>query len=534
MTLVSKGGRNREKRVPDALEDGEASLLAFFKAAALRIGRLFTGLSRRQRFVTGAAALVIAGLVYLALPYIPGSQHVELDIKAGQGTTSFSLAPEIKAVSPGCGCPHPEWGKHHWEGMSVPSKGFRLDVDSQPSDEIDPELWSLTAMAPNTGPINWYGEPNRAIWIDVEAHKPNGWWKTLFYGATSYFMLWTSDPVTTRQSQKYPYAAVLPAAGGSTTFTSHEPSRNQWADFVDISTTAPARASADPEDAQLDTEISQRGPMVDVLGPEVTLSTRYSKQSRLWASQKEIKRAHPGQRVTIKIYTPFAVRLIPHPVPLGWSSKVTEATKKGFMNLFGGETADSEKEPRGRGRIQLVDALPSYTVRMSHIQPPGLSWPSFAAHSETQDLVAEMMGVTALDPLPSEVWHSSYGLPPVTTRPQIGVFGRITNFKSTSVGGTAVIGSSVRAIPRGEELHFESSEGLEAGQYHFTPLVSSGQETADTSIFGVATIFVGGDLASHPDWMPLGLISAVATMILGILLSAGLNRWFGHKEQPDD
>jgi hypothetical protein len=166
---------------------------------------------------------------------------------------------------------------------------------------------------------------------------------------------------------------------------------------------------------------------------------------------------------------------------------------------------------------------------MSHIQPPGSSWSSFAAHSGTQELVSEMMGTTAIDPLPSEVWHSSYGLPPVTTRPQIGVFGRITNFKSTSVSGTAVIGSSTRAIPRGEELRFDSSEGLEAGQYHFTPLVSSGQETAETSIFGVATIFVGGDLVSHPEWMPLGLISTVATVILGILLSAGLNRWFGRK-----
>lgn len=530
---MSKGGRNRENRSPNAQEDGGVSFLAPFKAATLKIGQPLTGLSRRQRFVIGGAALVIAGLVYLALPYLPGSQHVELDLKAGQGTTSFSLAPEKEAVSPGCGCPHPEWGKHRWEGMSVPSMGFHLNVEPQPSDEIEPELWSLTAMAPNTGPIDWYGEPNRAIWIDVEAHKPNGWWRTLFYGATSYFMLWTPEAVTVRQSQKYPYAAVLPAAGGSTTFTSHEPSRTQWSAVVDLSTSVPPRASVDPENAQLATEISQRGPMIDVLGPDLTLSTRYSKQSRLWAGQKEIKRAHPGQRVTIRIYTPFAVRLIPHPVPPGWRTEVTDATDRGIMDL-GGLATTPEESARGKGRIQLVGALPAYTVQMSHVQPPGSSWSSFAAHSRTRDLVSDMLGTTSLDPLPSEVWHSSYGLPPVTTRPQIGVFGRITNFKSTSVGGTAVIGSNAQAIPRGEELRFDSSYGLEAGHYHFTPLVASGQETAKTSIFGSATIFVGGNLVSHPEWMPLGLISVVATVILGVLLSAGLNRWFGRKEQPDD
>jgi hypothetical protein len=530
---VSQGGHNREERDPDAEPDERDSFLDSARAVGQRVGGLLGNLSGRQQLSICGAAVLIALLVKLALPHIPGSEHVELDLKAGQGTTTFSLASELEAVSPGCGCPHPEWGKHRWEGMSVPSRAFHLDVESQPSEETDPGLWSLTAMSPNTGAINWYGEPNRALWMDVQAHESDGQWKTLFYGGASYFMLWTADPLRVRQSRQYPYAAVLPAAGGSTTFTSHEPSRNQWANFVDISTTAPARAFADPDDAGLDEEVSQRGPMLDLLGPEVTLSTPYSKQLQLWAGQKEITRARPGQSVKIEIYTPFAVRLIPHPVQVGWRAEVAEATNGGLLNPLGGQPSDFDTTPRGRGRIQLTGALPSYTVLMRHVQPPGASWSSFAARSASRELVSEMMGSTSLDPLPSEVWHSSYGLPPVTIRPQIGIFGRITNFRSTSVGGTAVIGSNDRAIPRGEELRFRSSDGLEAGQYRFTPLVSSGQETAETSIFGVATIFVGGSLASHPEWMPVGLIGAGATAILGILLSIGLNRWFGRKDEPD-
>lgn len=531
---MSKGERNREKRPPGEAEVGKnARLLDAVKATTRKVGEALSGLSNFQRLGIVLAALALAAAAHFALPYIHGSEHVDLQLKAGQGTSTFSLAPESDAVSPGCGCPHPEWGKHPWEGMSVPSRGFRLDVDSEPSDEIDPELWSLTAMAPNTGAIDWYGGPNRALWIVVEAHKPSGWWRTLFYGATSYFMLWTPNPVSVRQSREFPYAAVLPAAGGSTTFTAHEPSRDQWAGTVDVSTTTPSRSAANLVDASSDTNISQRGPMIDVLGPELTLSTRNSKQLRLWAGQKEITRAHPGQHITVKIYTPFAVRFIPHPVQTDWRSTVARETEGTPTGLLAGTTDEPDEASRGRGRIPLIGPLPSYTVRMGHIRPPGASWAPFAKHSSKEEMIAEMTEKTSLDPLPTEVWkHPDYGLPPVTSRPQIGVFGRITKFDSTSVDGAAVIGSDTRAIPQGEELQFDSDDGLEAGRYHFTPLVSAGQETTETSIYGVATMFIGGDLASHPGWLPSDTISFLATLILGVFISAAVNLSFDRKEEP--
>ena len=528
--------RTRGGRPPQAGEGDDDPLLASLKAGILKVGGLVTGLSRRQRWAIGLTALAIAGVAYFALPEIPGSQHIDLRLQAGQGTTSFSLAPEKAAISPGCGCPHPEYGAQPWEGMSVPSRRFQMDLEATPSDEISPNLWSLTAMAPNTGPINWYGEPNRAVWIYVEAQRPNGGWKTLFYGATSHFMLWTPAPVSIHQAQNNPYMAVLPAAGGSTTFTSHEAARAQWANTVDVSTTTPPRGIASPKDAPSNPEIGQRGPMMDVLGPTVTLSVTDESQSRMWAGRREISGARPGEHILIYIETPFAVRLIPHPVQLDWESELAEATsQEGFANLFSAGSAEAKELPRGQGRVPLRESLPSYTVRMSHIDPPDSeAWASFARRSKTLETIPEMMGFTTLDPLPSMAWHWSYGLPPVTSRPQIGVFGRITTFASTSVGGTAVIGSDPRAVPRGEKLHFDSDHGLEAGHYHFTPLISSGEETAKTSIYGDATIYIGGELASHPEWVPWGPLSAVATALLGILLAAGMNFWFGKRKEASD
>jgi len=141
------------------------------------------------------------------------------------------------------------------------------------------------------------------------------------------------------------------------------------------------------------------------------------------------------------------------------------------------------------------------------------------------------MAPTQLDPLPTEVWDWSYGLPPVTTRPQIGVFGYITRFDSTSVGGSAVIGSTPRTLPRGEELRFESVRGLGAGTYRFTPLVSSGQETTEASLSGEATVFLGGDLKSHPSWLPFVQISAWVPAIVWILLGIFLSWWFRREER---
>jgi hypothetical protein len=491
-------------------------------------------LSDGQRYWSGGALLAVAATIYaiLHLVSIPGSEPVEFDLRADQGTTRFSLAPEPKAVSPGCGCPNPEFGKQPWEGMSVPSTGFDLRATTDDNRLVDPKLWSLTVMAPNTSTINWFGQPNRAIWLYLEVEHANGTREFLFAGGASHFLLWTNRAVSIKQPQANPYAAVLPAAGGWTTFTSHEPSRAQLGGTLDISSKAPARAEADPKDGYSDPEVGQRGPLVDIIGPTVNLSTTVSSGTRLWAARHEIHEARPGDRLLATITTPFALRLIPHPVPTGWESDILSASsRRASENIL--SLKDEEEQPRAQARLLPENPLPSYTVHMNNVQAPDQrTWDSFAERSAKEELVSEMMGFTQIDPLPTMVWRWSYGLPPVTKRPQVGIFGHITRFDSTSVGGQAVIGASSHPIPQGERLRFESDVGLGAGVYQFTPLVSSGQETTETSISGQATVYLGGELASHPSWLPYVQITAWVSAIFWIVLGFLLSWWFRKEEKP--
>jgi len=173
---------------------------------------------------------------------------------------------------------------------------------------------------------------------------------------------------------------------------------------------------------------------------------------------------------------------------------------------------------------------------MNHVQAPeGRAWESFARRSEHNETVVELMADTYLDPLPHNDWDWGYSLPPVTDRPQIGVFGKIARFDSTSVGGSAVIGSTVQPIPRGEEVKFESDEGLGAGEYKLTPLVSSDRETAKTSIYGDAKVYLGGTLVTHPSWMSWGRPGgAVLSALLGAVLGVFASWWFGRRREPSN
>lgn len=485
-------------------------------------------MGRRERY--GIAALVaLASLgAYLIVNSIPGEQPVEFDLKAGQGTTSFSLAPEANAVSPGCGCSAPEFGKHPWEGMSVPSTGFDLSVDAPPTDDIARQLWSLTVLDPDTGTINWYGEPSHSLRMHVVAKHGDGSRSVLFNGAASHFVLWTDEAVKVRQPVGNPYAAVLPAADGSTSFSSHEASRASWGAKVDIASEVPARPQADPSKACTDPEVGQRGAMVDVLGPTVRFSVPYTSRLRMWTAQKEVPSLHPGDSLTVSITTPFALRLIAHPVqrdwqgdlPNVWHRKLQKAlTKGGFGSL-------ASRGPLLQERLLLKEPLPPYVVRLIHLQAPRMGdWTSFARRSARRAVIPPMAKLVSLDGN-APTWEE-HALPPISSRPQIGVFGRITAFDSTGVGGHAVIGSGSRPIARGQELRFHSDEGLGAGTYRLTPLVSSGQETVQASVFGTATVWIGGSVASHPGWFPWVPFGALVGAIVGFF-AAGALRWVHH------
>jgi hypothetical protein len=350
--------------------------------------------------------------------------------------------------------------------------------------------------------------------------------RVAYVGPSSHFVLWTDEPVAVVQPAANPYAAVLPAAGGSTSFSSREASRENLNSSVDITSDAPARPEeADPSKGCTNPEVGQRGPMIDVLGPTVRFSVHRGARLRMWAAAEEIDDLMPGDSVSISVSTPFALRLIAHPVQREWQDALPQAwTRKAKQALtYGAYGHLATESPYGQDRFFLKEALPPYELRMTNVQSPGRDdWAAFAKRSETNAVIPPMLGMTALDG-PDTRWEQ-HALPPVPPRPEIGVFGRITRFDSTSVGGNAVVGSVSHPIVRGQELRFESDDGLGAGIYHFTPLVSSGQETAEASIFGSASVWVADSVVSHPNWLPWVPFGAVLSALVGFLV-AGILRW---------
>jgi len=482
-------------------------------------------LSRRTRFVIAVVGVLLGVGLVLGTQRIPVEETVELRLKADKGTTSFQLLAEDDALSPACGCPAPAQGEQHWLGMSIPSLGFDLDVASEPSDDVAEHLWSLTALAPNIGPIDWYGPPSRAVRLFAYAVHPGGKGGSYLYrGPASHLVVWSDKKVTVRQRRNDPYAAILPAAGGTTSFSPHEAPRAQWGNQMNVSTTAPERAAVDLAKGEEDAEILQRGPMVDVLGPSVDFIFRYTGRTRIWAASRPLTGARPGDRVVILVMTPYALRLIAHPAPREWRKTVLGSA----MNRYG--------HPQARDRILLSQSLPAYEVRLTGIDPPRPeTWKAFADRAQKYDLMSPMIKRTSLDPLegPSYI-PRRYGLPPVTSRTQIGVFGRIKEFKSTGVGGQAIVGTTPHAITRGQELKFSSKRGLISGAYLPTPLVSSGQETAQASIFGKAKVWIGGDLVSRLDLFSAALISALLGAIFGVIATQMYNRWTRQEDTDEE
>ena len=111
--------------------------------------------------------------------------------------------------------------------------------------------------------------------------------------------------------RRYPYAALLPAAGGPVDLESEPNSRRDFGSVMDVIATAPARPEMPDEssiksekDYREHTELTQRGPMIDVLGPVVHLSTSASADLQVYAGYKRLVPLPPGEPVTITSAAP--------------------------------------------------------------------------------------------------------------------------------------------------------------------------------------------------------------------------------------
>jgi hypothetical protein len=530
---VAKGKRKVPSRTPTCRTPRRGWLKRAAARWSLASGFL-SRLGKRERLAIAVAVLSAAAIAYLLIDRIPGEQPAEFELQAHQGTSAIELKAEPESISPGCGCKDPTFGKHPWAGMSIPSTGFELDVAAPRSDDTASGLWSLTAMEPELGPIDWYGVPPHSLRMTVLASNGYGAKRVLFRGPATHFVLWTDKPVSVEQPLSNPYAALLPAAGGTTTFISEEAARSEWGGHVDISSSAPERGEAEVRHRERSPEETQRGPMIDLLGPTVRFTLSYTSRTRLWAAMKEVKPAQPGETLTIYLRTPFSLRLFSHPVQLDWQVDLPGSWRRNLEGWKAGEIPRWEmaQGQTGQGRFILNEPLPSYAVQLRHLSTPSrAAWRSFAGRSARRALIKPMLGEARMDR--GHLITAEFALPPVSPRPQIGVFGQITDFNSSSVDGRAVIGPTAQSIPSGEELHFHSDGGVGAGIYHLSPLISSGQPTDRTAVAGDATVWIGGSVASHPDWFPWIPFGGLIGALLGVAVTAAF-RWVHHGTGPPD
>lgn len=485
-------------------------------------------ISRRVR----VAVVLAIGLVLLALAFVfrdySVSKPIELDAFAEPGPTRVLLSgEEQEPMSPGCGCLDPSFGAHEWFGMSLPSTGFDMKVFSAPGEGLDGKRWTLTALSPELAPIDWYESPHHTLQMRVEAGAPR---RVVFDGRTTYALAVLGDGVHVRHGRRYPYAALLPAAGGPVEFDSASSSRPEFGSEMYVRAHAPARegysstAEVDSEsEYRARTDLTQRGPMVDVLGPVVRIGFSASADTDLYAAYERIEGIRPGEPVVVTLRTPDAIRLFPQPANRVWAEHQARAWTT--LEEEAAEGIDEAREylkygPAIIGRLVDEDPTPPYSVHLSQLSvPPPERWRKFAEFSSRDGVVPQMLDNHRADPndLPA------YQLPPVNPDVEVGVFGPLTELESSSMRGRVVTDGKNRAFGRGQTVTIESDQGLATGRYQMTPLVSAGLTTNRANAAGDAKVSIDGDPVNTLPFLPV-LLGALAVIVFGLGTEAFL-KW---------
>jgi hypothetical protein len=487
-------------------------------------------------FIVGAVAV-----------YVVGSKHavntqLEATLTGDQGTTRVRLKTETNPVSPGCGCMEPAFGTLAWYGMAVPSDGFELSVDPPKRAST---RWALEGIAPGQDVVDWLGAPDHSLEMEVVGYVEEQRVR-LFKGRVAYFLLLADHAVRVSQPEKNPYAALLPAAEGETTFKSRDASRSGCCGRLDVSSTAPASPAltgllqtggeagasnkshlpAPPEHTEEEGEFEpapppprfrQRGPMIDVLGPKLTFEFEGEhRHPTVWAGLQQIPVPQNAENVEVKVTTPYALRLIPHPARPRWLSELPNHYQE--LRKFAARNHESEAlkhlalGPRAQGRFIETEALPAYKVSMSAVDVPSEQrWHRFEARSSANDSTKPFLSVSKWE----QAYTAVYGFPPVSKLPEVGIFGPITEFSSNAVRGTVLSSGKVAPVALGQHLELRSHEGMEAGKYRFTPLISGGLAGEQASISGPAAAILDGKPMTRAWWLPwlLGVLTAAVVSL---------------------
>jgi hypothetical protein len=471
--------------------------------------------------------VVLCGIVFAVGAWVAQTysvtKTVEIAAVAEPGSATVRLNDDVRPMSPGCGCFDPSSGKLDWFGMNLPSTGFSLDTVADTSSGVDGKQWALTAMSPSVQPLDWYADPGHSLYMEVIAEGPDRH-EVLYFGRTSHALIVSEEKVRVQYGQPYPYAALLPAAGGSVSFDSEPPVRAGFGTRMGVSAEAPARDSlsqsvgqiqAEPDYRQR-TDLTLRGPAVDVLGPRVSISLPAGRRAEIYAGLQPVEGLHRGERTTVVLRTPFAVRLIPHPATSAWHQALPDAWKN-LQKKEGSGFLDKESTialgPALQDRYPDTDRLPHYSVHLSDVTVPTPgAWREFARKSTDSGTVAP-----ALSDIESDKPTYSFQLPPVTETLEVGVFGPLASLDSNSLQGQIFTDGKAVSFGRGQEVDLHSDEGLTTGRYQMTPLVSAGLPTATANVAGDAKVSIDGTPVNRLPFLPyLGI--ALVVILLGLLV----------------
>jgi hypothetical protein len=487
--------------------------------------------SRRLRLVIVVLLALVAGAAYYIGENFKVEQDVELAISADQGEATVAIAGEKFGVSPGCGCQNPEAGDLDWTGLALPSESFRLDVAAAPGDNVANGAWQLTAMAPDADHIDWYAAPYATLEMRVTVNR-GGVDLRLFEGRTTFLQLVGTGPIEVEQDPRFPYAALLPAAGGETTAISRAPVRPGAGGSLDIASSAPDREpvvlprSGHASDMGIDA--TQRGPMIDVIGPTAFRIER-AEGSQIYAGKQLIRGVRPGDEVTVRLRTPYSLRLFPSPAPRPWVDAQPTVWRKELAKSDPSAQVrrEARRGPALTGRNIIDYALPEFAVNLSGLSVPDeRTWSNFATRSAEKVTIHRLLSPNPHDSL----IYGTFGLPPVSARPEVGVFGKVTHYESDAVRGELIADSDTSRISDGEKVSMDSSAGLDAGKYRFTPLISAGVPTQEAAIAGEGKVAVDGDPRTTLGWLRW-VAAAIAAALIGLAIHA-LFSWV-NRGHPD-
>lgn len=425
--------------------------------------------SRRHRLTRPVriAILLAVGLGLIGLAFFfrnyNVSKPVELQAVAEPGVTRIRLSGlERRPMSPGCGCLDPAFGAHEWFGFSLPSTSFDMRLASKPSPSLDSDQWALTAMSPELAPIDWLESPNHTLYMRVTAdghdHR-----RVLFAGRTTYALTLVHKKIHINYGRRYPYAALLPAANGLVELDAEPNSRPEFGSAMSVNADAPSRSKL-PAASQIKsekeyrehTDLTQRGPMIDILGPVVHLAFSAPRDLDLFAGAKHITGIQPGERVRIALRTPYAIRLFPQPVTRKWRPELDMAWKRVLVAAKEGDKDAIEHTKFGPtlvGRAIDGSPVPESQLQLTNFfVPPPARWRKFAQISAHHGEVKQMLTNNRSD----YPFTTTYELPPVERQVEVGVFGPLASLESSSLRGRVLTDGKVTSFGRGQDVSVEN------------------------------------------------------------------------------